>query len=412
MVIDGEFSRMSGRMAKDTLDKLLKNIINTPSDYAKISREIEKRNSFNRINISYLASYTSEVLKPYIVVELAKKGYKGSLYFAPFNQFEQEIHNSDSGLYLSNPDVVILHNRIEDNHQDLVSRFAKYSESDLNSLADNIIQRHKLMIETLRSKSDTKIIVMNFGNLQMTEDFFTSSSIIQSQWVYIQKLNNRLLELCNKIPSCYVVNYQQIFNGIGLNNCIDPKLFYMARIPFNSNAQISFGKIISRTIAATYCSPAKCIVLDLDNTLWGGVIGEDGISGIQISDEYPGNVFKDFQRALLGLRDQGVLLSIASKNNLDDVLEVFERHTDCLLKKNDFSSMQINWEDKASSIKKISKELNIGLDSIVFFDDNPVERDWVRKQLPNVKVIDVPKNSMDYLKALNESTFFGITITS
>jgi FkbH-like protein len=413
MVIDGEFSRMSGRMAKDTLDKLLKNIINTPSDYAKISREIEKRNSFNRINISYLASYTSEVLKPYIVVELAKKGYKGSLYFAPFNQFEQEIHNSDSGLYLSNPDVVILHNRIEDNHQDLVSRFAKYSESDLNSLADNIIQRHKLMIETLRSKSDTKIIVMNFGNLQMTEDFFTSSSIIQSQWVYIQKLNNRLLELCNKIPSCYVVNYQQIFNGIGLNNCIDPKLFYMARIPFNSNAQISFGKIISRTIAATYCSPAKCIVLDLDNTLWGGVIGEDGISGIQISDEYPGNVFKDFQRALLGLRDQGVLLSIASKNNLDDVLEVFERHTDCLLKKNDFSSMQINWEDKASSIKKISKELNIGLDSIVFFDDNPVERDWVRKQLPNVKVIDVPKNSMDYLKALNESTFFDrLTITN
>jgi FkbH-like protein len=186
----------------------------------------------------------------------------------------------------------------------------------------------------------------------------------------------------------------------------------MGRVPFNSNAQISFGKIISRTIAATYCPPAKCIVLDLDNTLWGGIIGEDGISGIQISDEYPGNVFKDFQRALLGLRDQGVLLSIASKNNLDDVLEVFERHTDCLLKKNDFSSMQINWKDKASSIKKISKELNIGLDSIVFFDDNPVERDWVRKQLPNVKVIEVPKNSMDYLKALNESTFFDrLTVT-
>jgi len=94
-------------------------------------------------------------------------------------------------------------------------------------------------------------------------------------------------------------------------------------------------------------------------------------------------------------------------------LEVFEKHTDCLLKKNDFSSMQIHWEDKASSIEIISEELNIGLDSIVFFDDNPVERDWVRKQLPNVKVIDVPKNSMDYLKALNESTFFDrLTITN
>lgn len=413
MVGAGEFFQASGRVSKDTVDKLLTAIINTPSDYARVSREIEKSDSLNRINIAYLASYTSEVLNPYIVVELAKKGYKGSLYFAPFNQFEQEIHNPDSGLYLSYPDVVILHARIEDTHQDLITRFAKYSDDELNGLADNIIQRHKIMLEGLRSKSDAKIIVMNFGNIQMTEEHFTSSSIVQSQHIYLQKLNNSLLELCNKITSCYVVNYQQLFKGVGLNNCIDPKLFYMARIPFNSNAQKIFGKIISRTIAATYNPPAKCIVLDLDNTLWGGVIGEDGISGIQLGDEYPGNVFKDFHRALLGLRDQGVLLSIASKNNLDDVLEVFEKHTDCLLKKSDFSSMQIHWENKASSIKKISEELNIGLDSIVFFDDNPVERDWVKKQLPNVKVIEVPKNSMDYLKALNESTFFDrLTVTN
>jgi len=400
-------------VGNNLVDKLRKAAIKTPSDYAKFSREIEKIDTLTEINISYLASYTSEVLSPYIVVELAKKGYKGSLYFAPFNQFEQEIHSLDSELYLSDPDVVILHARIEDNHQDLVLRFAKYSDIDLNLMADNIIQRHKLMLEGLRNKSDAKIIVMNFGNILMTEEYFNSSPVIQAQYLFLQRMNNSLVELCNKISSCYVINYQELFNGIGLNNCIDPKLFYMARIPFNSNAQIKFGKVISRTIAASYEPPAKCIVLDLDNTLWGGVIGEDGISGIHLSDEYPGNVFKDFQRALLGLRDQGVLLSIASKNNLNDVLEVFEKHTDCLLKKSDFSSMQIHWENKASSIEKISKELNIGLDSMVFFDDNPVERDWVRKQLPNVKVIEVPKNSMDYLRVLNESTFFDrLALTS
>ena len=399
-------------MGKDTLDKLLTTIINTPSDYARASREIEKNESLNKINICFLSSYTSEVLKPYIIVELAKNGYKGSLYYAPFNQFEQEIHNTDSGLYLFDPDVVVIHSRIEDTHQNLIMRFAKYSDDELQEISEDIINRHQKMLDGLRSKSDAKIIMINFGNAQMTEDCFTSSPIIQSQQADLQKLNHSLLELSNKIKSCYVINYQQLFDHTGLNNCIDPKLFYMARIPFNSITQIIFGKIISRTISAMYSSPAKCIVLDLDNTLWGGVIGEDGISGIQLSDEYPGNVFKTFQRAILGLRDQGVLLSIASKNNINDVLEVFEKHTDCLLKKSDFSSIKIHWENKASSIEKISQELNISLDSIVFFDDNPFERDWVRKQLPSVKVIEVPKNTMNYLKALNKSKFFDRLIVT
>lgn len=412
MDIDGEFFQTSGRMSKDTLDKLTTTIINTPSDYARAAREIEKSVSLKKINICFLSSYTSEVLNPYIIVELAKNGYKGSLYYAPFNQFEQEIYNPDSGLYLFDPDVVVIHSRIEDSHENLMMRFAKYSDDELQEISEDIINRHKKMLDGLRNKSDAKIIVINFGNAQMTEDCFTSSPVIQSQQTYLQNLNRSLLELSNKLTSCYVIDYQQLFDHIGLNNCIDPKLFYMARIPFNSIAQIAFGKIISRTIFAMYSSPAKCIVLDLDNTLWGGVIGEDGISGIQLSDEYPGNVFKMFQRAILGLRDQGVLLAIASKNNINDVFDVFDKHTDCLLKKSDFSSIQIHWENKASSIETISQELNISLDSIVFFDDSPFERDWVRKQLPSVKVIEVPKNPMNYLKALNESKFFDRLIVT
>lgn len=397
-------------MVKDTVGQLLTEIIKTPSDYSRVSREIEKDDLLDKINISYLSSYTSEILNPFIIVELAKKGYKGSIYYAPFNQFEQEIHNEDSGLYLSDPSVVLIHSRIEDTHPDLIKRFAKYSDSELTNLSDEIIQRHKLMLEDLRRKSDAKIIVINFGSSQMIEEYFDSSPVVQSQQIYFQKLNNSLLDLCNKIISCYVIDYHKFFTGLGLDNCSDPKLFYMARIPFNSSSQITFGKIIARMIYVIFRVPAKCIVLDLDNTLWGGVVGEDGISGIQLSDEYPGNIFKAFQRAILGLRDQGVILSIASKNNIDDVLEVFEKHTDCLLKKSDFSSMQIHWENKASSIEKISKELNIGLDSIVFFDDNPAERDWVRAQLPDVKVVEVPKNPINYLKALHESKFFDSLI--
>lgn len=401
---------MSGTMAKDNLQMLLKSAVNSPSDYARVSREVEKIDSLTKIKVAFLSSYTSEVLNPYIVVDLAKKGYKGSLYYAPFNQFEQEIYNTNSGLYSSNPSVVVIHSRIEDTHRNLIMRFAKYSADELKKIFIEIISRHQKMLEELRNKIDAKIILINFGNSQLAEEYFFSSPIIQEQQAFIQKLNNSLLELSKNISSCFVVDYQQVFANIGFNNSIDPKLDYMARIPFNSSAQIAFGKTIARTIFAMNRSPAKCIVLDLDNTLWGGVIGEDGMSGIKLGDEYPGNVYKNFQRAILGLRDQGVLLSIASKNNLNDALDVFENHTGCLLKKSDFSSIQINWENKASSIIKISEELNIGLDSIVFFDDNPVERDWVKSQLPDVMVIEVPKNPMNYTKALFESKFFDTLI--
>jgi len=187
----------------------------------------------------------------------------------------------------------------------------------------------------------------------------------------------------------------------------------LARIPFGVKAQIEIGKVIARTIAAIYTTPCKCLVLDLDNTLWGGVLGEDGIAGIKLSDDYPGNVYKSFQRTILGLRDQGVLLAIASKNNINDALDVMEKHTDCLIKKKHISSIQINWKDKATNLYKIARELNIGLNSIAFFDDNPVEREWIIEQVPDVRVINVPENPMFYSRALLNSRLFDkVNMTS
>jgi FkbH-like protein len=413
MAIDGEFFPMSGKMDNGIFKSFRKKSISSPSDYAKASMAIENYDSPDNLRLGFLASYTSEVFKPYIIVELAKNGYKGSLYFSPFNQFEQEIFDKDSELYRTNPDFVIIHNRIEDNHPNLISRFAKYSDSDLFNISEEIILRYKLILESLRANSKAKIILINFGNIQRLDGDFNSSPLHQSQKLFFQKLNSSLLDLSHKISSCYVIDYEQIFLGIGTNNSIDTKLLYLARIPFNIKAQIAFGKIISNSVKASLVPPAKCLVLDLDDTLWGGIIGEDGIGGIRLGNDYPGNIFKDFQRYILGLRDQGVLLSIASKNNYSDVMEVFEKHTDCLLKKDDFSSIQIHWENKAVSISKISEDLNIGLNSIVFFDDNAVEREWIRKQLPDVRVIEVPKNPMDYVKSINQSSYFDrLTVTN
>ncbi len=138
---------------------------------------------------------------------------------------------------------------------------------------------------------------------------------------------------------------------------------------------------------------AKAVVVDLDNTLWGGVVGEDGFNGIRLGTEFPGAAYRDVQRALLDLRQRGILLAICSKNNPSDAMEVLERHPEMLLRPEHFAAMRINWNDKASNLREIAEELNIGIDALAFLDDNPVERQQVRGALPEVTIIGLSGGS-------------------
>lgn len=152
----------------------------------------------------------------------------------------------------------------------------------------------------------------------------------------------------------------------------------------------------------------KCLVLDLDNTLWGGVLGEDGVEGIQLGNIYPGLAFYDFQKGLLELYKSGVILAVCSKNNESDVLECWTKHPSILINKKHLSSYRINWVDKPTNIRAIADELNIGLDSIVFIDDNPVERERVKFELPMVSVPDFPEQPYllpDFLKSVHFQYF-------
>jgi FkbH-like protein len=153
-------------------------------------------------------------------------------------------------------------------------------------------------------------------------------------------------------------------------------------------------------------------VLDLDHTLWGGVLGEDGPRGVTLGEEYPGNVYKEFQRTLLSYRDRGILLAIASKNIEADVLEVLEHHPDMVLRPEHFAARQIHWQDKATSLAAIARELRIGTDALAFFDDSAVEREWVRSRMPEVCVVEVPRDPLGYAAALEASgAFDSIALT-
>jgi FkbH-like protein len=149
-------------------------------------------------------------------------------------------------------------------------------------------------------------------------------------------------------------------------------------------------------------------VLDLDNTLWGGIIGEDGFDNIRLGDNPVGRSFVEFQKRLLALNKRGIILAINSKNNFDDAIEVIQKHPNMILKEENFACVKINWNDKVVNLQEIAKELNIGLDSIVFFDDDPINQEYVKESLPGVLVVDLPKDSSQYPQIITEMKEFDV----
>ena len=222
----------------------------------------------------------------------------------------------------------------------------------------------------------------------------------------------RLQELADELPNLYVFDTNKVVHFLGESHVRDLRGIYAFDMPFSNDFFVALSSEWLSFIHATTGRSRKCIVLDLDNTLWGGVVGEQGPLGIELGPQYPGLAFQNFQRALLKLLQRGVILAISSKNNLADVREVFEKNPHMILKEEHFAAVRANWQDKSVNIQSIAHELNIGTNSMVFIDDNPLEREQVVQRLPEVLVPDFsiePEQFVQKLYSLN--VFHQMTLT-
>ena len=206
----------------------------------------------------------------------------------------------------------------------------------------------------------------------------------------IDNYNKTLFELSNQYHNLKVIDFSEFTRCYPASELIDWKFFFISQMGLSAKLAKDFKAWYSRKIESIALKRKKCLVLDLDNTLWGGVLGEEGIDGIQVAGDYPGKAFHYFQEALLELSKSGVILTICSKNNEQDVLDAWEKNPYLVLKKEHFATYRINWSDKATNIKEIADELNLGLDSFVFVDDNPTERELIKQMLPMVEVPEFP----------------------
>jgi FkbH-like protein len=230
----------------------------------------------------------------------------------------------------------------------------------------------------------------------------------------IAEYNQKLRLLAKDMVNIKIIDTDNFFRRFPEGQLIDWKFFYLSQIPINPKLIPDFNQWFGRQLEIIELKRKKCIVVDLDNTLWAGVLGEDGVAGIKMGEDYPGSAFRFFQMYLSELVQKGIILTACSKNNESDVMMVWEQHPDMLLHKKHFAAYRINWNNKAENIKDIVTELNIGLDSVVFIDDNPAERELIKQMLPEVSVPEFPAYPYLYpvfVKQLTNDYFSAYQLT-
>jgi FkbH-like protein len=248
---------------------------------------------------------------------------------------------------------------------------------------------------------------------------YYSKEIIRNSKVQnkFTEMNNffkkKLYSLCDKNKNLSIIDLDIVFKIHGYNQIIDKRNWYLARCRLSEFGLDLLAEQIKKIIFSIKNPASKVLILDCDNTLWGGVVGEEGTYGIKIGTDGEGLMFQDFQRELIDLKNNGLILAISSKNNERDVMDVFKNNDQMKLQKKDISVFKINWKEKYTNIREIAKELNLALNSFVFWDDNPIEREKIKINLPEVRVIDVPNEIYNWIDLIkNDETFAKPIITS
>lgn len=374
--------------------------------FNKIKNFDNKNKSFRNINIAILRSFTCEQIREILTVELFKEKYITNIHISGYNQYAQEILKPESELYKVKQDFMILAVRLEELYPDLYTSFEAL-KLQLQKISDTIIENYESLIFNIQKNTKTNILINNFMIPIYSYSSLCDFMDEHSQVNFIRSLNFKLIKMARKFTGVYIVDIEYLATNLGGKNIIDRKMWYISKNPYKLSFYKELSKEYIKYIKAINGINKKCIVLDLDNTLWGGIVGEDGFNGIKIDNNYPGICYKDFQIELRKLKNRGVLLAINSKNNYEDAMKVINEHPDMILRKKDFSSIMINWLDKASNIKNISEELNIGIDSMIFIDDNPAECELVNQTFNNmVKTVVMPSNPIGYADILNNLNDF------
>ena len=367
-----------------------------------IKKELLLQGNLIEKNIAILGGSTTSEIKNILELFLLNNGIKPNFYESEYNKFYEDALFGNDILDKFNPDIVYIHTT---NQNIIKYPGLKDNEIEINTLLNNELERYK-SIWTSLAKFDCAIIQNNFdltidrslGNLDCSD--------IHGKTYFINQLNQEFAKSSREIKNLYINDINYLSSYLGLKNWFDKSLWHQAKyaLGLDSIPELAFN--ISKIINSIFGKTKKCLVLDLDNTCWGGVIGDDGLNGIHIGTETAiAESYTSFQKYAKELKHRGITLSVCSKNDFKNAKEGFE-HPESILKFDDFTSFKANWDPKHQNILDIAKEINIGIDSLVFIDDNPVERDIVSSQVPSVAVPNVGDDVIHFIDYIDRNGYF------
>ena len=372
----------------------------------KIKKELlnEKKN-FLDVKVALLAGSTVNELKDLLEIFLLNQGIKAEFYLSEYNKYYEDAVFDNLELEKFNPDIVYVFT----SSRNIIHDFdLSTSEENINAKLELEYNKYQLIWENIKKKYNAVIIQNNFeypnyrllGNKDISDIHGLSN--------FLMRLNDKFYAYAEKNQSFFICDINYIASNYGLSKWHSDKLYALYKLPCDLMAFPDIAFNVSNIIKSIYGKNKKAIALDLDNTLWGGVISEDGAENVKVGPEIPeGEIYLEFQKYIKKLKSLGVLLNVVSKNDEDIAISGL-KNTDGVLKPEDFIKIKANWEPKSDNIIRISEELKLGADAFAFVDDNPMERDIVAKNISGVGVANIssPEN---YVSELDKSGFFEVT---
>lgn len=365
-------------------------------------KKAAKQKSENALKLAVIGEFATQHLSTAIRGYAQKENRPLDILDCDYDQLDAQILDSRSETYEYNPDFILLAVCTEK----LYKRFCEATLDKRRNFAEQQYEMLKGYWARLSEYSSAKILQMTY---EEKDDGIWGNYAGKTEisFLYqVRKLNLYLMQGAHEHKNLFLIDVCRLACQYGQETFKDEKFYYIAKIPFSQKALAGLAGEIVSVIKAITGKITKCVVTDLDNTLWGGVIGDDGLEGIQIGELGDGQAFTEIQKWLKELKKRGILLAVCSKNNEEVAKIPFEKHPEMELKLSDFAVFVANWDDKAYNIRKIQKTLNIGMDSIVFLDDNPRERDVVRTLIPEVTVPELPEDPALYLSYLQQCGLF------
>lgn len=364
------------------------------------ARNSEPIDQAKKWRLAVVADCATQQLVPLMKALCRRRGINVEVYEGPFDAIELEVKNPASSLYAFEPDIVLVLNSV----QSLRDRF--YLHGDSPRFYEESLNRTTDIWDSIRANSSATILQSTFaapiervfGNYEHRVDESLSS--------IAARLNASIVAESAKRKGILLLDVNFVASWVGLASWFDERLWALAKTPCSLTHLPLIAQSVVDVVLSARGQAIKCIAVDLDNTLWGGVVGDDGPHGIRVGAHGDGEPHFRLQCFLKQLKRRGILLAVCSKNDHENALKPFRENAEMVLRLDDFVAFVANWENKPSNIRSIQQTLNIGLDSILFLDDNPFERAAVRSLLPEVIVPELPEDPAEWVKCLSELNLF------